>query len=207
MSLKTSQQTLEEWAGSQHVSLGLVFTDIVKSTEIGLKRGDATWIDDLFAHFTIGREIAARFESYVVKVIGDSLMVAFKTASDAVSFAIDFEGNTGVEYIAIRVGINSGDVEIRENDIYGLNVNFTSRIQHALPGGGILTANSVQRDFNKRYGDSSGVKFIPKEVDLKSFREGNSYFVATPALAKTRREKFKARQALLEAKKVPSWLV
>lgn len=40
------RKTLEEWAGSQHVSLGLVFTDIVKSTEIGKKRGDAKWIDD-----------------------------------------------------------------------------------------------------------------------------------------------------------------
>jgi len=134
-------------------------------------------------------------------------MVAFKTASDAVSFAIDFEENTGVDYIAIRVGINSGDVEIRENDIYGLNVNFTSRVQHALPEGGILTANSVQRDFNKRYGDGSGVKFIPREVDLKSFGKETVYFVATPRLLKTRQEKFKARQALLEAKKVPDWLV
>ena len=144
------RRTLEEWAGSQHVSLGLVFTDIVKSTEIGKKRGDAKWIDDLFTHFTKGREIASRFDSYVVKVIGDSLMVAFRTASDAVSFALEFEENTGVDYVAIRVGINSGDVEIRENDIYGLNVNFTSRVQHAL---------------------------------------------------------YKARKALLETTKVPSWLI
>lgn len=207
MSRQAGQETLEEWAGSQHVILGLVFTDIVKSTEIGKKRGDAKWIDDLFTHFTKGREIASRFDSYVVKVIGDSLMVAFRTASDAVSFALDFEENTGVKYIAIRVGINSGDVEIRENDIYGLNVNITSRIQHALPGGGILTANSVQRDFNKRYGDNSGVKFIPREVDLKSFGKETVFFVATPGLAKMRQEKFKARQALLEATKVPSWLI
>jgi class 3 adenylate cyclase len=69
MFLQASQQTLEGWAGSQHVILGLVFTDIVKSTEIGKKRGDAKWIDDLFAHFTKVREIASRFDSYVVKVI------------------------------------------------------------------------------------------------------------------------------------------
>jgi class 3 adenylate cyclase len=119
------QQTLEDWAGSQHLSLALVFTDIVKSTEIGIKRGDDKWINDLFEHFSMGREIASCFNSYVVKVIGDSLMVAFKTASDAVSFAMNFEENTGVDYISIRAGINSGEVEIRENDIYGLNVNFT----------------------------------------------------------------------------------
>lgn len=200
------RKTLEEWAGSQHVSLGLVFTDIVKSTEIGKKRGDAKWVDDLFVHFSKGREIAARFDSYVVKVIGDSLMVAFRTASDAVSFSLEFEENTGLEHIAIRVGINSGDVEIRDNDIYGLNVNFTSRVQHALPGGGILVANSVQRDFNKRYGDDSGVRFIAREVDLKSFGRETVFFVATPVLMKVRQEKYRARKALLGTK-APSWLV
>jgi len=202
-----AMRTLEEWAGSQHLSLGLVFTDIVASTEIGKKRGDDKWIDDLFAHFTLGREIASCFDSYVVKVIGDSLMVAFRTASDAVSFAINFEENTGVDYISIRVGINSGDVEVRENDIYGLNVNFTSRVQHALKGGGILVTNSVQRDYDKRFGESSGVRFIPREVDLKSFGKETVFFVATPALKKTRQEKFNSRQALLGKTKVPSWLV
>src|SRR5262245_56274467 len=54
--------TLEDWAGSQHLSLGLLFTDIVKSTEIGRKRGDKKWINDLFKHFTKGREIASQFD-------------------------------------------------------------------------------------------------------------------------------------------------
>lgn len=134
-------------------------------------------------------------------------MVAFRTASDAVSFALEFEENTGVEYIAIRVGINSGDVEIRENDIYGLNVNFTSRVQHALPGGGILAANSVQRDFNKRYGDDSGVRFLPREVDLKSFGKETVFFVATRALMNVRQKKYKARKTLLETKKAPIGLI
>jgi class 3 adenylate cyclase len=190
-------KTLEEWAGSQHLSLGLVFTDIVESTAIGRKRGDDKWIDDLFLHFSLGRDIAGCFDSYVVKVIGDSLMVAFRTASDAVSFAINFSENTGVDYVGIRVGINSGDVEIRDNDIYGLNVNFTSRVQSALPGDGILVANSVKRDFEKRFGEDSGVDFIPREVILKSFGPETLYFVATPNLAKMRRDYWNTRSSLL----------
>ncbi len=31
---------LEEWAGSRHLSLTLLFTDIVKSTSIGVRLGD-----------------------------------------------------------------------------------------------------------------------------------------------------------------------
>jgi|SRR5882672_1297562 len=198
MSFQTnSSRTLEEWAGSQHLILGLVFTDIVSSTEIGIKRGDAKWIDDLFAHFSMGRQIAACFDSYIVKVIGDSLMVAFRTASEAVSFSVNFAENTGVEHIGIRVGINSGDVEIRENDIYGLNVNFTSRVQHALPRDGILAANSVKEDYEKRFGAGSGVRFIRREENLKSFGMKTLYLVHASALRRARRSQRIARSSLL----------
>lgn len=45
-----SHETLEDWAGSQYLSLGLVFTDIVASTEIGIKLGDKHWTEQLFRH-------------------------------------------------------------------------------------------------------------------------------------------------------------
>jgi hypothetical protein len=51
-------------------------------------------------------------------------MMAFRTSTDAVDFAVAFLVNTGVDHIGIRIGINSGQVHIRENDIYGLNVKF-----------------------------------------------------------------------------------
>ena len=127
---------MEDWAGAQHLGLTLVFTDIVDSTNIGIKLGDTRWIENLFVHFSSGRTFAFRYNGYVVKAIGDSLMMAFRTSSEAVQFAMEFSVDTGVNYIGIRVGIHSGQVEIRENDIYGLNVNFTSRVQHALPGEG-----------------------------------------------------------------------
>ena len=139
--------TLEEWPGSQNLNLTLVFTDIVDSTMIGLKLGDRRWIDELFKHFSHARRLASSFDSYVVKVIGDSLMVAFRTSTDAVTFAIELATDTGIDYISIRAGINSGQVQVRENDIYGLNVNFTSRVQHSLPGAGVLVSNSIKRDY------------------------------------------------------------
>lgn len=70
-----------------------------------------------------------------------------------------------------------------------------------------MAANSVQRDFNKRYGDDSGVRFLSREVDLKSFGKETVFFVATPALMKVRQEKYRARKALLETTKAPSWLI
>jgi class 3 adenylate cyclase len=173
--------TLENWAGAQHLNLTLVFTDIVDSTAIGIKLGDRAWIKDLFEHFSHARFLTDFYDSFVVKVIGDSLMVAFRTSTDAVEFAVGFAKDTGVDYISIRVGINSGQVEIRDNDIYGLNVNFTSRVQHSLPHEGILVSSSVKRDYEKTFGSSSDLRFVPHEIELKSFGKEILWRVGTPA--------------------------
>jgi class 3 adenylate cyclase len=159
--------TLEEWAGSRHLSLTLLFTDIVKSTSIGVKLGDRNWIEDLFIHFDQARGLAVRYDSYVVKVIGDSLMVAFRTSTQAVECALEFAMFTGVDYIGIRVGINSGQVQIRENDIYGLNVNLTSRIQQSLPNEGIRVSDGVKEDYERVRGKSS--LFRSEQIPLESF--------------------------------------
>jgi class 3 adenylate cyclase len=176
----TSSLTLEEWAGSQNLNLTLVFTDIVHSTLIGKRLGDRKWIEELFIHFSQARSLTDSVDCFVVKAIGDSLMMAFRTSTDAVDFALAFLIDTGVDHIGIRVGINSGQVHLRENDIYGLNVNFTLRVQHALEGEGILVSNSVMRDYQKTFGLDSPVKFLPRQVKLKSFGEETLYFTFQP---------------------------
>jgi class 3 adenylate cyclase len=177
-----TQHTLEEWSGFQDLNLTLLFTDIVDSTALGKRLGDRVWVEDLFRHFSTAREYAGEFDCHVVKVIGDSLMVAFRTSTDAVDFALNFAFNTGVEHIGIRIGINSGQVHIRENDIYGLNVNFTSRLQHALLKQGVLVSNSVKRDYEKTFGAASSVSFHERTVDLKSFGSEIVFAVTFPGL-------------------------
>src|ERR1700726_372638 len=110
--------SFENWAGAPHLVLVLLFTDIVESTRIGIERSDVWWIEDLFAHFSKARELAEEYDCFVVKAIGDSLMIAFRRPSEAIEFAVAFGQDTAVDYTGIRVGIHSGEVEIRDNDIY-----------------------------------------------------------------------------------------
>jgi class 3 adenylate cyclase len=142
--------------------------------------------------------VDALYDCYVVKAIGDSLMLAFRTSSEALLFAINFSCTTGVNYIGIRIGIHSGEVEIRDNDIYGLNVNLAARVQHSLPREGILCTESVKRDYERRHGKEDGTSFIAREVDLKSFGKETVYFVHTRELRQIRREHFEARSILLK---------
>jgi adenylate cyclase len=186
-------ETLEEWARSQHPILALVFTDIIQSTDIGVKLTDRKWIEDLFIHFSRARTLASYFECHVVKVIGDAFMVAFRNPTDAVDFALELVNDTGVNYIGIRVTINSGQVQIRENDIYGLNVNFTSRMQKEMPNEGILVSNSVKEDYEKI---SGGIPFVPRQVNLESFGIKTLWQISSRPLQASIANQRNARQQL-----------
>jgi class 3 adenylate cyclase len=137
------------------------------------------------------------YDCYVVKVIGDSLMMAFRRPSEAVEFAVRFSEDTGVDYIGIRVGINSGEVEIRENDIYGLTVNRTARVQHALAAEGVFVTKAVMQDYENRFGTASDVHFFKREVDLKSFGKEVVYLAHTKTLRRARMSRRNARETLL----------
>src|SRR6202022_1338020 len=96
-SQQRSPMTLEDWAGSQDLNLTLVFTDIVDSTLIGRKLGDRRWIEELFIHFSQARSLTDFVDCFFVKVIGDSLMIAFRASTEAVDFALGFAAATGVD--------------------------------------------------------------------------------------------------------------
>jgi class 3 adenylate cyclase len=165
----STNKTLEKWAGAKLLNLALVFTDIVDSTAIGQKLGDRVWMPELANHFKRGRELASKYDCFVVKVIGDAFMVAFRNSTEAVEFAMEFAKDTGVDFIGIRAGIHSGQVQIMDNDIYGLNVNKTARIQSSIKFEGIRVSTSVKEDFRKAYGTETDTKFISVNIDLKNF--------------------------------------
>ncbi len=164
--------SLEDWAGARHLSLTLLFTDIVSSTALGQSRGDDVWIRELAEHFSAGRNAADGYDHHVVKVIGDAFMIAFRNSVEAVEFSLSFSKNTGIPHIGIRVGIHSGRVEIMDNDIYGLNVNKSARIvSHESLGSaeGILISDPIKEDYVKAKGIASRKLFRGIDAKLKNF--------------------------------------
>src|SRR5215211_1517058 len=173
--------TLQQWAGAGPkfmTTLALVFTDIVGSTELAVKNGDKKWIEILMQHFRRARQIKDACGGYEIKLIGDAYMVAFRTAADAFQFAWQFYNDTGDPQLQIRVAIHVGQVRIVENDIYGLMVNKTSRIQHLLPGMGIMLSDVARNDIVAELGkDLPEFTLIPVRKTLKSFGEEKLWFV------------------------------
>lgn len=125
------KQTLREWLGRDRGQVALVFTDVVGSTVLANQVGDDEWIDVLKAHFAKARFYIQEHGGFEVKLIGDACMVAFHSALPALRFALDFWGDTGVFGLGIKAAVHVGEVQVVENDIYGVMINYTSRVLKA----------------------------------------------------------------------------
>lgn len=121
-------QGLRAWVGGDKAVLALLFTDIVGSTDLATRIGDGEMKTIRRAHFKRARKIIADNQGFEIKTMGDSFMVAFKSVRAGFDCALQMNGDTGHGEIAIRAGLHVGEVEIEENDAFGLMVNFCARI-------------------------------------------------------------------------------
>ena len=116
----------------------------------------------------------------IVKLMGDGALVEFPSVVDAVECAVAVqcgvaERNSGVpedKCIALRIGVNLGDIIIEGNDIYGDGVNVAARLQElAAPGGITLSATAYEHavakvDLGFRDGGEHDLKNIAKPVRI-----------------------------------------
>jgi class 3 adenylate cyclase len=161
-------QTLQEWAGRSRI-FALVFTDIVDSTKLANELKDPKWIDLLKKHFRQATELMVKYDGYhEIKIIGDSFMVAFYSAADALDFVLDLYEDTGDQRIKIRAGIHVGSAEIIEDDIYGIMVNYTKRIESTDNRWGIHVSNFAKTEIDNK-GRHAGLSWDPREVEFKGF--------------------------------------
>lgn len=133
-----------EWAGSSQATMALVFTDVVGSTAIATELGNEAMNSVRRDHFGAARRIKDTFGGYEIKTIGDSFMVAFRTAVQALDFAVALYANTGSRRVSVRAGIHVGPLYIEEEDGFGLMVNYTARIVHLPPGAEIWVSNTAK---------------------------------------------------------------
>jgi class 3 adenylate cyclase len=196
--------TIQDWLRSEtdHVTLAIVFTDIVGSTALQRDLGDSNYNPVREAHFTRARHYIPLCGGHEVKTIGDSFYAVFRTAVSALKFAIELHGDTGDERVIIRAGIHVGAVRInKEGDVFGSSVNFTKRVMDSSPPGGLIMLSrdaKSQIDFEKPP-DYENMRFSAREKELAGFEGKHQVFaMMTP---KMRQEKVKrAREQSLPSK-------
>ena len=93
-------------------------------------------------------------EGRVVKLTGDGALVEFPSVVDAVNCALavqrTMEGGPRDAGIALRIGINLGDIIIVGDDIYGDGVNVAARLEPLAEPGGICVTSIVKESIGSR---------------------------------------------------------
>jgi TolB-like protein len=96
----------------------------------------------------------------IVKLMGDGVLVEFASVVDAVQCAVALQAAMGQaepeqpadRRIALRIGVNLGDIMIDGEDIYGDGVNVAARLQSLASPGGIAISATVQEHIAGKLG-------------------------------------------------------
>jgi pimeloyl-ACP methyl ester carboxylesterase len=122
----------------------VVFSDIVSSTERAAALGDQQWRTVLDAHNTVVAHQLERFRGRLVKWLGDGVLATFDGPARAIRCgqAIVDEGRRmGVD---IRVGVHTGECEVRDDDVGGLAVHIAARVMARAGPGEVVVSSTVK---------------------------------------------------------------
>jgi class 3 adenylate cyclase len=179
--------TIYEWLRLNHdrLTLAIVFTDIVGSTNLNARLGDSTYAGVRSAHFQKAREFIKQYNGHEVKNAGDSFTVIFRTAIEALNFAIALHDDTGDLRLRIRAGVHVGIVRIVEDrDIFGASANFAHRVMSAAKNGGVVISRDVKSQVDLEKDDQQiFLQYYAVNLPMAGFPGLHTlYLVHTPAM-------------------------
>jgi class 3 adenylate cyclase len=128
----------------------IMFIDIAGYSKMMGQDADRT-LDLLNEYKNIVTYTVKEYKGSVIKWLGDGTFCEFSSAVYAVDCALriheqlkwtnkDLPKN---QRLYVRIGVNIGEVSLRDNDLYGDSVNVASRIEAVAPIGGIAVSGSV----------------------------------------------------------------
>ncbi len=141
-------------------NLSIMMTDIQGYTDKSSGSSREEIIGLIRRHNQLMIPIIEFYGGTVIKSIGDAFLCTFQSATDAVVCSIIIqlvlkEFNEKQENVShkmkLRVVINTGDVSLEKNDIYGEAVNVTARMEGlpCFPGGSIGISESTYLLMNR----------------------------------------------------------
>lgn len=133
----------------------LMFTDIVGSTAMAVEKGDQRYADLLDAHNrTVRRELSLH-RGQEIETAGDGFLVAFDGPARAIKCGVAITKSLKAIGIPTRVGLHTGECEMRDGRVRGIALNIAARVMALAPDNGVMVSQTV-RDLVA----GSGLRFI-----------------------------------------------
>lgn len=147
----------------------MMFTDIVSSTNIVSEVGDANARNLFVQHDKLIRGLLTKYDGIELQNLGDGFMLSFPSATYAIRCACAIQKTISQDLpkIKLKIGINTGEVVIREgHHPFGQAVVIASRIVEKCASQQILISDiSKSLAVGSKFAYSEIGKFKPKGID------------------------------------------
>jgi class 3 adenylate cyclase len=128
----------------------ILFTDIVGSTELTQRLGDAGAMGVIRAHDGIVGDALLHGGGRRVKHLGDGVMASFVSVSRAVETAVTIQraveayNHKNAEGFNVRVALSAGEPVTENDDLFGAAVQLAARVCSTCMSGRILVSSAVR---------------------------------------------------------------
>ena len=122
----------------------VMFTDIVGSTERASEIGDRRWRELLDEHERLTRSELDRFQGREVKTTGDGVLATFDGPARAIRCARALASETDRLGLPVRIGLHTGECEIRDSDVGGIAVHIGARVMAEARPSEVLVSRTVK---------------------------------------------------------------
>lgn len=163
--------------------LTILLTDIKGFTDKTSSKSRAEISTMLDEHRAVVLPLLEARGGHLVKTIGDAFLMTFESPTNAVLAGVSVqealaklnEGRSAADRLEIRIAINSGEVNLMENDVFGEAVNITARIEGIAEAGQVYFTEAVYLAMNKSEVPSSEIglmqlKGIPEKIRVYKVR-------------------------------------
>jgi class 3 adenylate cyclase len=156
----------------ERVLTTILFTDLVGSTAMLVRVGDAAWREALSAHYETARVQLERFRGREVETTGDGLLATFVSPASALECAAAIRSVAVRDGLQIRAGLHVGEVDLVGSNVRGAAVNETARIVAEARPGEILVSETT-----RILAESPGLAFQDRGLhELKGFPDARRLF-------------------------------
>jgi class 3 adenylate cyclase len=121
----------------------VLFTDIVASTDKAVEMGDGRWHDLLDDHDRLVHGVVTHYRGRVIKTAGDGAFAVFDGPARAVRAGAAIAAAIRSLGLESRVGVHTGEVELRGDDVGGVGVHIGARLAALAQPGEVLVSRTV----------------------------------------------------------------
>ncbi|MDX1285829.1 MAG: adenylate/guanylate cyclase domain-containing protein, partial [Draconibacterium sp.] len=121
----------------------IMFTDIQGYTSL-MHKDEEQAIKIRNKHRKVFKEITEKYNGRILQYYGDGTLSIFDSAYEAVKCGVELQEQFMKEpVVPVRIGIHSGDIVCKEDEVIGDGVNIASRIESIAVPGSVMISGKV----------------------------------------------------------------